>query len=308
MFRSATLAIIAIGAFVYAASASTTLAQCATCATPYTTYSPVKVQAYQPVVPSQVVVQQPRRCCLQRFCDWICGRDTTTVVSAPPVMQAATYAPCNTCPPPACSTCPPTGYGSCSACGTSPCSCGTAPALSYLPGSTPAALAPNSAYATAYATPYAASYAPAHATPYGPTPATPYASAPIARTNANAYYASHATMPVAMSQPRSGYVQQAGGTVQPSTMQSYDSRTNYAVPATYMAPSTTPSPPANRLNTESTTASGDRLAQVSRTYAAGSSADYTPVAARPLPPRARIVSVGQSQAPRQNIGWTAGRP
>ena len=112
--------------YVVLAVAAPAAAQCNPCSTPTVAYSPVPVQAYQPVV----VEQRRSCCCLGWLCDWIWGRDSTVVAAAPaPVPQTYAYPPC-----------PPAGCDPCSACGASPCCCPSAGTAS--PGGAPSTFAP----------------------------------------------------------------------------------------------------------------------------------------------------------------------
>ena len=249
-------------------------AQRSSCPQPTVAYSPVTVQACQPVTPNPVVVQQERRCCLLRFCDWLWGRNTTTVVTAPPVAQAVSYAPC---PAPACSTCPPTGCSDCPACGTSPCCCGAAPALSYRSSSSTSQIAVQSY-----------PYSPRTVATNRSIGATPY------------------TTPMYASPPRQLYSQPTYSTFQPSVRSQSLPRSNYVVPATYQAPVAVP-----RQNFRSGAAvqpkiNNDRLTSIppAQSQFAKVNVPAVSVATTPL----QRIEARRVVAPQQRIGWSAGGP
>jgi hypothetical protein len=110
---------------VHTASAS---AQCTTCVVPTVTYSPVTYQAYRPVACRTYRIPTGG-CCLSRFCNWLWGRPSETVVTSCPAPApcVAAYPPCTTCASP-CTTC-----ASCTTCGCDPCSCQTVQQTSLRP-------------------------------------------------------------------------------------------------------------------------------------------------------------------------------
>ena len=195
----------------------------ASIAQPYTVYSPQTTfaagpacQTCPPPVPPPVVAQPaPRRCCIFRFCDWLCGRNRSqTTIAAMPIVQA----PPVTCAP----VCAPS-------CGCSPCECGNCPSGGSF-GAMPAPslssrpVAPSTYAATAPAN-YRPSY-PVQQASYAP-PASGYAQ----RTTAYA-------------QPTSTYAQPARGYAAPTS--------TYAPPAnTYAQPTRTyaqPTTPVRQVN------------------------------------------------------------
>lgn len=97
--------------------------------------------ACPPVVsPPPMVVEPPRRCCVLRFCDWICGRPAPqpTVVAMPVV--------------PTQPVCPPV----IPTCGCNPCACGNCPTMPA-PSLTSFNTAPT-AYTASAPTTYQAAY------------------------------------------------------------------------------------------------------------------------------------------------------
>ncbi len=183
--------------------AQTSNAQCATCPTPVTTfYAPQTYQVCQPVVPAPVVVEQPRRCCLSRFCDWLWGRSPQTVVAAAPAVQTVSYAPA-TCAP---SCCP----APCSACAAD---CSSCPSCTSMPA--PALSSNLGARST---------YAAYNGAPYGNRSSVQQANYTYAAASTN--YGSHAA---AQSTPR-----YYGQTAQPTASYPYQSTTPQR--AAYQAP------------------------------------------------------------------------
>ncbi|WP_425396737.1 hypothetical protein [Aeoliella sp.] len=185
-------------------------------AQPYTVYAPPvstyaapgACQTCPPPVPPPVVVQPaPRRCCLFRLCDWICGRPAPQpTIAAMPIVPA----PQVTCMPTCAPVCAP-------ACGCSPCECGggcptggcstmPAPSLSSRP------IAPST---------------------YAATAPTTYQQYPVQQ-------ASYARPTTTYSQPATTYSQPAAGYAAPT---STARPVNYAQPArTYTAPTATVRP------------------------------------------------------------------
>ncbi len=214
--------------------ARTSHAQCATCPAPVTTFAaPQTQQVFQPVVPSTVVVEQPRRCCLLRFCDWLCGTDPQPVVATVPTMQTVSFAPAATCapvcaPPCGCNACP-TDCGTCPSCNTM-----AAPALS-------SRFMPQSTYAAYGATPYAGSspIQQVNYSGYSSNSNVVYGASTPGQTS-QAYYGQ-----ATATEPSSSYTYPASG-VQRATYQA----PSYQAP-TYQAPAPRPSrrhPPATLRN------------------------------------------------------------
>lgn len=200
-------------------------------AQPYTVYAPPATfagapgcQTCPPPVPPPVVVQPaPRRCCILRFCDWLCGRNRPqTTIAAMPIVQA----PPVTCAPVCAPTCAP-------ACGCSPCESGGCPTGSC--GTMPAPSLSNHSFAPST---YAAS-----------SPMTYQQNYPVQQASYAQPASSYAPRSTAYAQPTSTYAQPARSYTPPQS--------TYAQPASsYTQPVSTYAQPAAPVRQVNYTAQG----------------------------------------------------